>query len=165
MKPLHQILPALLRKQPRRASAPAAPATSSAGNFDDLFAEDLIRSAWTHLAGRQLAARTRPLRIYRGRLVVEVPERSWARQLRRFEGALLDRVNRLLGERRVNDVEWHANPALDGAAPPSPPRKPPVREKMRQEDASDASLHAAAQAIGDPELRELFLRTARKMAR
>ena len=190
MKSVAQILPALLRKQPRRAlatsrlapalgagppvpgpglahpgraSALAAPAASGFGNADEQFAEDLIRSAWNHLAGRRLAARTRPLRIYRGKLVVEVPESSWARQLRSFEGALLDRVNRLLGERRISDVEWHVNAALE-APVDSTSRKPPRREVRRPDD--DRTLDAAAaQAIRNPELRELFLRTVKKMAK
>lgn len=156
MRPLHQILPALVsrqrRKPPARASAPAPE--------DDSFAEDLIRSAWSHLAGKELAARTRPLRLYRGRLIVEVPERSWPRHLRRFEGAVLDRVNRLLGQAYVSGVEWRVNPALAD----QPPRKPPARETA-QDVASDVSLDSAARSIGDPELRRLFLRTARKMAR
>ena len=149
MKPLHQILPTLMRKQPKRALRAEA--------LESLPDEELIRSAWPHLAGKPLAARTRPLHIYQGRLIVEVPERSWPRHLRRYEGALVDRVNRLLGRARVTDVEWHVNPALAV----QPPRKPPAREG----EVSDPSLEAAAQAIGDPELRELFLKTARRMAR
>lgn len=153
MKPLHQIMPSIMRKQPRRASSSAG-----TGAADPLFAEDLIRSAWTHLAGKQLASRTRPLRIYGDTLIVEVPDRAWPRELRRFEGALLDRVNRLLGQTRVCDVQWRVNPALAEPPAPEPPRKPPARE-------TDAALEAAARAIPDPELRELFVRIARKMAK
>ena len=149
MKAAHQILPALMRKQPQRAARSAA--------VEEFPAEELVRAAWEHLAGKHLAARTRPQRIYRGRLIVEVPERSWPRHLRRYENVLKDRVNNLLGENRVDDIEWHVNPELAAA----PPRKPP----SRQAEAADPALAAAAQAIGDPELRELFLRTAMKFAR
>ncbi len=147
MKPLHQIVPSLMRKPPQRSAHVAS--------LDALPADDLVRAAWEHLAGKPLAARTRPLRIYQGRLIVEVPERSWQHNLRRYEGALLERVNRLLGQKQVSDVEWRVNPELAAG----PPRKPPAR----QTEALDASLAKAAEAIGDPELRELFLKTAERI--
>ena len=157
MKPVHQILPALIRNKPRARNR-------SAGGTMNLFPpEEIIRSAWEHLAGKQLAARTRPLCIFsspgRIRLLVEVPDRSWSRQLRSYEGLLLERVNHLLGEKLVTDLEWRVNPELAAPLPrPSPPRKPPARE-------TDSALEGVALSIADPELRELFLRTAQKMAR
>ena len=161
MKPVHQILPAVITGN--KGSKPHARNRTAPGTMNLFPPEDIIRSAWEHLAGKQLAARTRPLRIYsspgRTRLLVEVPDRSWPRQLRAYEGLLLDRVNHLLGETLVTELEWRVNPELAAPLPrPSLPRKPPARE-------TDPALEGAAESIADPELRELFLRTAQKMAR
>ncbi len=152
MKQVSQILPDLI--SPRGRRKPAAPN----GTMNLFPPEEIVLGAWEHLAGRQLAARTRPLRLFGDRLIVEVPDRVWQRQLRPYENALLDRIYHLLGDRTVTAIEWRVNPALAAGAIPAPPRKPPARE-------TDASLESAAQAIADPELRELFLRTAQKMAR
>ncbi len=126
-------------------------------------ADEIIRCAWEHLAGRLLAGRTRPLRVFQNRLIVEVPDSSWPRQMRRYESLLIERIGRLLGEKVVTGLEWHVNPALaaplaapDQAAEVIPPRIPPQ---------TDASLEGAAKKIRDPELRQLFLRTSERLAR
>ena len=148
MRPLHTLLPHLLRKQPQK----------------HLPVEEIVRSVWPHLVGRQIAARSQVFQLYRETLIVHVPDRAWQRQLRRLERQLLARVNRLLGQRLVTGIDLRVDASL--AAPASsaqpPPRKGPAREEA---PARDAQLEDSARAIADPELRALFLRTSQKMLR
>ena len=148
MRPLHALLPQLLRKQPQK----------------HLPVEEIVRAGWAHLVGRQIAARSQVFRLYRETLIVHVPDRTWQKQLRRLEGQLLARVNRLLGQRLVTEMDFRVDGSL--AAPASsaqpPPRKGPVREEA---PAWDAELEDSARAIADPELRTLFLRASQKMLR
>jgi hypothetical protein len=151
MTPLHQIVPELLGKRPRRGRSPGR------GTLPLFPAEEIVRAAWEFLAGGPLARRTRVRRIYQDRLLIDVPSSTWRYHLRRYEAEIAERVNRLLGEPVVKSVEWHVNPELavvPAAAGPAPARKPPARE-------TDAAVVEAAQKIADPELRELFLKTAR----
>ena len=148
MRPLHTLLPHLLRKQPQK----------------HLPVEEIVRSVWPHLVGRQIAARSQVFQLYRETLIVHVPDRAWQRQLRRLERQLLARVNRLLGQRLVTGMDFRVDASL--AAPASsaqpPPRKGPAREEA---PARDAQLEDSARAIADPELRALFLRASQKMLR
>ena len=101
MRPLHTLLPHLLRKQPQK----------------QLPVEEIVRSVWTHLVGRQIAARSQVFQLYRETLIVHVPDRAWQRQLRRLERQLLARVNRLLGQRLVTGMDFRVDASL--AAPAS----------------------------------------------
>lgn len=154
MKPVHALLPELLRKQPQK----------------HLPAEEIVRASWAHLVGVQVAARTQVFRLYRETLIVHVPDRAWQSQLRRLEPQLLARVNQLLGRRLVAALDFRVDASLaapaDVAAAAAPPRTPPRKGPAREEaPARDAELEASARAIGDPELRALFLRTSQKMLR
>ena len=148
MRPLHTLLPHLLRKQPQK----------------QLPLEEIVRSVWAHLVGRQIAARSQVFQLHRETLIVHVPDRVWQKQLRRLERQLLTRVNRLLGQRLVTGMDFRVDTSL--AAPvssiQSPPRKGPAREEA---PAWDAELEDSARAITDPELRALFLRASQKMLR
>ena len=148
MRPLHALLPHLLRKQPQK----------------HLPVEEIVRSVWPHLVGRQIASRSQVFQLYRETLIVHVPDRAWQRQLRRLERQLLARVNQLLGQRLVTGMDFRVDASL--AAPASsaqpPPRKGPAREEA---PARDAQLEDSARAIADPELRALFLRASQKMLR
>lgn len=148
VKPLHALLPELLRKQPQK----------------HLPLEEIVRAAWPHLAGRQVAARSQVFRLYRETLIVHVPDHTWQKQLRRLEGQLLARVNQLLGRRLVTGMDFRvdANLAAADSLTQPPPRKGPAREEAPRRDAE---LENSARAIADPELRALFLRASQKMIR
>ena len=76
----------------------------------------------------------------------------------RYEGAILDRIRRLLGDDSISGIDWKINPALAVEAEPQPARKPPQREL-------DLGVREAADGIRDPELRELFLRQAARLTK
>ncbi len=59
---------------------------------------------WSELVGEQIAAHARPLKLDRGRLLVEVDEPAWATQLRFMETELLDRL-RGEGQLAVDGLE------------------------------------------------------------
>jgi hypothetical protein len=158
MKAAGEILPELLRKGPQK----------------QVPAEDLVREAWEHLVGRQVAARTQAFRLYRDILTVHVPDKVWKRQLFRLERQLLARINHFLGrnvvasidfrvdEKLISPVAPQAEPERQGNlfVPFATPRKGPGHASTVQVDPDVAR---AAESIADPELRELFLRTSRRM--
>ena len=172
MKRLDDLLPDLLRKQPQK----------------QLPAGEIVREAWGHIAGRQIAGRSQVFRLYNDTLIVHVPDQTWRRQLHRFEAVLVARVNHFLGSALVRSVDFRVDPTMPAAvprraaasqtaraaAPPRqgelfapgngelPPRKGPLRELG---PAVEAELEQAATAIADPELRDLFLRASRKMVK
>lgn len=176
MKRVKDLFPELLRKQPQK----------------QLPVEEILRGAWAHIAGRQIASRSLVFRVFEGTLIVHVPDQTWRRQLNRFEGRIVANVNHFLGRGIIRSVDFRVDPAMPAvvpvkpersAAPESrpagsvgassqmemfrateamPPRKGPARELA---PAVEAELEQAARAITDPELRELFLRASRRMVR
>ncbi len=160
MKAAADILPGLLGRQPK-TQVPA---------------EDLVREAWQHLVGSQVAARSQVFRLYGDVLTVHVPDKMWKRQLFRLEKQLLGRINHFLGRKMVDSIDFRVDdkmvlPAaqpiarqgnLFESAPDVAPRKGPGHADSIQVDPDVAK---AAQGIADPELRELFLRTSRRMTK
>jgi hypothetical protein len=59
---------------------------------------------WDEVVGEAMAARTRPLRLERGRLVLAVDEPAIATHVRYLEPDLLRRLAELLGEGRVTAI-------------------------------------------------------------
>jgi len=162
MQQVHQILPDLLGGKGSKRSRRGG----NHGTLPLFPADEIIRCAWEHLAGKVLAERTRPTRVFQNRLIVEVPHQTWPRQLRRYENLLLERIGRLLGEKVVTGLEWHVNPGLAApAAAPVPAAQAGDAIPPRIPPQTDASLEGAAKKIRDPELRQLFLRTSERLAR
>jgi hypothetical protein len=60
---------------------------------------------WPEVVGDAMAARTRPLRLERGRLVLGVDEPATATHVRYLEPQLLARLGELLGEDRITAIE------------------------------------------------------------
>jgi len=63
-----------------------------------------IWSEWTALVGTAVAHHTRPRRLRRGVLVVEVDGAEWMHQLRYLKRDLCQRLNERLGSRVVRDL-------------------------------------------------------------
>lgn len=149
MKPLFDLFPEFLRKQPQK----------------DLPLDEMVRAAWVALVGQQIASRSHVFRLYNTRLQVNVPDSRWQKQLHRMEQRLLSRINGLVGTGRISGLDFRVDPSMtvtpQPAAAAAPPRKAPGRETAPP--ATDADVERSAQAIADPALRELFLRTSRRM--
>jgi len=104
--------------------------------------EGRVRAVWANAAGKKVAAHTRAGVLVRDTLIVEVEDKVWQRQLSTLKHFLLRNLEKELGERLVNDIDFR----------PMPPRREPQR-----------ALHARASSVGiqDPVLDLLYQRALR----
>jgi hypothetical protein len=113
----------------------------------------LLRAAWPHAVGKEIARRTDVLAIRGRTLLVRVTDAGWQKVLHRMERDILARMKHLAGDLGPMSLGFSLGPVADSAeAPPPAPRHdpPPV----------PAEVEAAAAAIDDTELRASFLRAA-----
>jgi len=113
-------------------------------------AEGLARAAWPAAVGKKIASRTQPGRMVRTRLIVEVEDKIWQRQLFALSGQIVSNLARQLGPGIVEQVEFRI----------VPPRRDPQRAEVAQ--PAPAAVDEADQ-IADPGLRRIY-RNARKKA-
>jgi hypothetical protein len=112
----------------------------------------LLRAVWSAAVGAELARRTQVLALDGQVLRIRVPDAGWRRGIVRVRGEILSRLRQLAGPvapRMLGIVEGHV-PA-PGPEPPAEPHPAPTPPPL---------LRAAADAIGDPDLRERFLSSA-----
>ena len=111
--------------------------------------EDLARAAWPVAVGKKVAARTRPARMVRTRLIVEVEDPVWKKQLFTLSGQILANLERHLGPGIVEDLEFRVMPRR--------------RDAQRADVAQpvQASLDEADQ-IADPVMRNMYKIARRK---
>ncbi len=112
--------------------------------------DDLARAAWPLAVGKKVAARTRPARMVRTRLIVEVEDLVWKKQLFTLTRQILTNLERHLGQGIVEDLEFRV----------MPPRREPRRAEVAQ--PAIASPDEADQ-IADPVMRNMY-KLARKRA-
>ena len=111
--------------------------------------EALACACWPQAVGRKVAAHTRAVRMVRARLIVEVEDDTWQRQLFGLSRQILRNLERNLGAGLVGDVEFRVAP-----------RK---REPERARVAAPRLPVDEADGIGDPVLRGIY-RASRKKA-
>lgn len=70
----------------------------------------LVFDRWAEVVGDGLAARTRPVKIDGGRLVLEVDEPAIATHVRFLQAELLARLDQLLGPGRVTGLDLRVGP-------------------------------------------------------
>jgi hypothetical protein len=112
----------------------------------------LVRAAWPGAVGPELARRTEVVGLEGGTVRVRVPDARWRQVLHRMQPQILQALRRTAGTvapRRMGFLEGglvapEATPAPDG----------PVAAAVPE------GVTAGAQAIGDPEIRAMFERTA-----
>ena len=68
--------------------------------------EEMARSAWAAAVGRKIAIRTHAVGMVRNRLVVEVEDAVWQRQLWTLRGQILKRFEQVLGRVIVEELEF-----------------------------------------------------------
>lgn len=113
-----------------------------------LTAEDLARAAWPQAVGRRIASHTRVVALFGSRLVVEVEDAIWQRQLETLRGQILSKLQEVAGKETVQAVEFR----------PGIPRRLPQR-------AGDArAAEDEADHIQDPVLRRLYIASRRRSA-
>lgn len=111
--------------------------------------DDLARAAWPLAVGKKVAARTHPARMVRTRLIVEVEDLIWKKQLFILSRQILTNLERHLGPGVVEDLEF---------------RVVPRRRDAQRAAVSQPSLSLDdADQIDDPVMRNIY-KLARKKA-
>ncbi len=109
--------------------------------------EALVAAVWADAAGKVIAAHTRVAKVVRNRLVVEVEDATWQRQLFALTPFVLKNLEKSLGPGLVGEVEFRVMP------------------RRRGPERAVESVPAADEANGivDPLLRSIY-RASRKKA-
>jgi hypothetical protein len=115
---------------------------------DSMTAETLVAAVWPEAVGRKIAAHARVTRMVRSRLVVEVEDQIWQRQLFALTPHILRNLEKSLGAGVVEDVEFRIMPR----------RREPQRAARPVPLSGDE-----AESIADPVLRSIY-RASRKKA-
>jgi len=112
--------------------------------------DDLARAAWPLAVGKKVAARTRPARMVRTRLIVEVEDPIWKKQLFTLSRQILTNLERHLGQGIIEDLEFRVAPA---------------RRDAQRAEVSQPALGTPddADQIADPVMRNMY-KLARKKA-
>jgi hypothetical protein len=111
--------------------------------------ERIACAAWAQCVGKKLAAHTRAARMVRSRLIVEVEDSVWQRQLFTLTGQILGVLDKNLGHGVVEDVEFRVVPRR--------------KEPQRAIAPAPARTFDEAESIADPILRSIY-RASRKKA-
>ena len=112
-------------------------------------ADQLAVAAWPAAIGKRLATKTKAIGLVRDRLVVEVEDAIWQRNLHGLRNQILKNLSDLLGERAPQDLEFKIGI----------PRRPPQRAEA---PASRGLFADEADGIADPVLRRIYIMSRRK---
>jgi len=109
---------------------------------DAITETELACAAWPEAVGKRIASHTRAAKLVRQRLVVEVEDQTWQRQLFALSHHIVRNMARQLGPGMVEDLEF---------------RVVPRRREPQRAARSVAALAAdEADSIADPVLRGLY---------
>jgi hypothetical protein len=103
--------------------------------------EELACAAWAQAVGRKIAGHTRAARMVRTRLIVEVEDNVWQRQLFSLSRHILGNLEKHLGPGAVDDLEF---------------RIVPRRREPQRAEQSVPALIDEAENIADPVLRDIY---------
>ena len=116
---------------------------------DTITVEQLACAAWPNAVGPKVAVHTRAARMVRTRLIVEVEDVIWQRQLFALTRQILGNIEKHIGAGLVEDLEFRIVPRR--------------REPQRETTVAATPLLDEADSIADPVLRGIY-RAARKKA-
>jgi hypothetical protein len=114
-----------------------------------LSGEELACAVWPQAVGRKIAAHTRAARMVRTRLVVEVEDATWQRQLNSLSRHIVGNLEQTLGKGLVEEIEFRVVPRR--------------REPQRATDAAPVRSGDDSADIADAVLRSIY-RAARNKA-
>jgi hypothetical protein len=114
----------------------------------------LMRAAWPHAVGPELARRTRVLGVDGTVLRVQIPDGRWRKVLHRLQPTILGRIAQVAGDAAPRRIGYIESPIEEARA------EAPTREAARVLRAPSDEVVSSAAAIADPETRRLFLETA-----
>ncbi len=113
-------------------------------------------AAWKHAAGEGLRKHAAPLRLEGKTLVVGIADAVWQNQLGAMKGQLLFRINSILGQPLVTQIDFRIDPEV--AKRQTLPKK--GTQDLIPDNEVPLELWSAANAIQDKRLRQAFLRAA-----
>lgn len=114
----------------------------------NLSPEELACAAWPQAVGRKIALHTRAAKLVRTRLVVEVEDKTWQRQLFALSRDILKNLEKNLGAGLVEDVEFRIVPRR--------------REPQRAAEAMPGLFADEAAGIEDPVMRSIYKASRKK---
>jgi len=126
----------------------------AAGEAEEV-AQAAAIAAWKHAAGDGLKDHAVPVKLENRTLTVAVADVIWQKQLHAMRGQMLFRINSILGQPVVSTIEFVVDPTVVKTRP-----EPPKQSDQPLDNEVPLELWSAANAIHDPELRKIFLRTA-----
>jgi predicted nucleic acid-binding Zn ribbon protein len=75
--------------------------------WDEFLDLELLQKLLPSLVGEQLGAVMQVTAIYGSRLVVDVPDKIWRKQLSRMKPRILERINELWGTQRITEIQFN----------------------------------------------------------
>lgn len=108
--------------------------------------EQIAMGAWPVAVGPKIAGRTTAVGMVRERLIVEVEDHVWQRQLFTLREQILRGMEKAIGRRIVEQLEFRI----------AVPKRQPVRAEVRVERSDEAD------GIRDPFLRNIYKAARRK---
>lgn len=69
-----------------------------------------LEGLWPHLVGEEIAGHSRPVRLRRRTLIVEVASERWARELTRLQPLLMEKTNRCWESGLIERMEFRQRP-------------------------------------------------------
>jgi hypothetical protein len=111
--------------------------------------EQLACAAWPEAVGKRIAGHTRASKLVRTRLVVEVEDHTWQKQLFALSRDILKNLEKTLGRELVDDLEFRIVPRR---------REPEIAR------VAVPALFALddADAISDPVLRDIYKQSRKR---
>ena len=116
---------------------------------DKISTDELARSCWPVAVGKRIAGHAVAVGLVRGRLVVEVEDAVWQRQLFQLRHQILRRLKEVIGDDLIQDVEFRVGME----------RRPPQQAKVLTSQGAGAD---EAERIEDPILRMVYRESRRK---
>ena len=116
---------------------------------DKMSGEELARAAWPSAVGKRIAVRTSIFGLVRDRLVVEVEDAVWQKQLFHLRYQILNNFAEIIGGDIVRDIEFRIGT----------PRRPPQPASRIDNSRSSGD---EADGIKDPVLRILYKESRKK---
>lgn len=113
--------------------------------------ERLACAAWRRAVGKRLAGRTKPVKLVRDRLVIEVEDEIWRESLWKLRFQILRNLEKEIGNEIVADLTFVV----------APPRREPQRETGTLQPA--LAPPDEADAIADPGLRRVYRNSRRRL--
>jgi hypothetical protein len=116
---------------------------------ETITASELVCTAWSQAVGAKIAGHTRASNLVRKRLVVEVEDNVWRRQLMALSGQILRNMARHVGPNLVAELEFRIMPRR-------------IQPQRATAAVPTATLFDEADAIADPVMRGLYRASRRK---